>query len=343
MTQITLMATGSRGDVQPYVALGRGLREAGHQVRLVSSDDFAGLVDDAGLEYGSTGMGIEERLQSEEWRGVIESGNFLKILQKMQSEMKRSAAGVAERLPALMEGSELIISGLGAAVGTQALAAQRGIPVLYAYVVPMSPTSEFASPLVPSLPLGKALNRLSFRVTRQLFWQSGRVGDVTARKVLGLPKGSFWGPGAERAQSGLPTLFGYSSHVIARPRDWDTSHHVTGYWFLDEPSGWQPPADLLAFLAAGPPPVYIGFGSMSSRDPQEAGRIALEALARSGQRGVLATGWGGLKPESVPDSVHLISSIPHSWLFARMAAVVHHGGAGTTAAGLRAGVPSILV
>jgi sterol 3beta-glucosyltransferase len=84
---------------------------------------------------------------------------------------------------------------------------------------------------------------------------------------------------------------------------------------LDEPSDWTPPADLLAFLDAGDPPVYIGFGSMTSRNPQEAGRLALEALARSGQRGVLAAGWGGLQPSDLPPTVHLLSSIPIAGFF----------------------------
>ena len=118
---------------------------------------------------------------------------------------------------------------------------------------------------------------------------------------------------------------------------------MTGYWFLDPSIEWTPPADLVDFLQSGTPPIYIGFGSMGNRKPEETTRIALKALAMTGQRGVLAAGWGGLSQTDLPETVHMISSIPHSWLFPRMAAVVHHGGAGTTAAGLRAGIPSIVV
>jgi sterol 3beta-glucosyltransferase len=141
----------------------------------------------------------------------------------------------------------------------------------------------------------------------------------------------------------MPVLYGYSQHVLPRPHDWAARYEVTGYWLLDAAGGWEPPAELVQFLEAGPPPVYIGFGSMGSKDPAAAGRLAIEALARSGQRGILAAGWGGMQATELPATVHLISSVPHSWLFPRMAAVVHHGGAGTTAAGLRAGVPSVLV
>ena len=130
--------------------------------------------------------------------------------------------------------------------------------------------------------------------------------------------------------------------MIPVPRDWDDSVHVTGYWFLDPPAGWEPPVDLVRFLHAGPPPVYVGFGSMVNRKPEEAADLALQALARTGQRGVLSSGWGGLKKEALPETVFMTGSVPHGWLFPQMAAVVHHGGVGTTAEGLRAGVPSVL-
>jgi sterol 3beta-glucosyltransferase len=138
-------------------------------------------------------------------------------------------------------------------------------------------------------------------------------------------------------------LYGYSRHVLPPPADWGPDEHVTGYWFLDPEETWQPPADLAAFLAAGPPPVYIGFGSMGSRNPAASAQLALGALAASGQRGILASGWGGLRETDLPESVFMVRAVPHSWLFPQLAAVVHHGGAGTTAAGLRAGVPSLIV
>jgi len=141
----------------------------------------------------------------------------------------------------------------------------------------------------------------------------------------------------------VPTLYSYSSSVVPKPPDWGEHIHVTGYWFLDHSSDWQPSADLVNFLEAGPPPVYIGFGSMTNRAPEATAKIVLEALKRSGQRGLIATGWGGLKSADLPDGVFKLESVPHDWLFPRVAAVVHHGGAGTTAAGLRVGVPSVLV
>ena len=342
MTKISIVASGTRGDVQPYVALGKGLKNAGYTVRLLTSEDFESLVTDAGLEFCSTGDNVEEVLQSDAWRKTIESGNFISILARMQKEMKQRAAATAQQMPGLLKGSEMILTGMGGFAGVYSIAELLKIPVIQAYVFPFTPTQEFPSPLVPKLPFS-ALNRLSFHLTRQMFWQSSKVGDATTRQVLGIGKASFFGPFQSLNRRNVPTLYGYSSHVLPRPHDWPENQQVTGYWFLDAPSDWTPPSDLMNFLNAGAPPVYIGFGSMSSRNPEEAGAIALEALALSGQRGVIASGWGGLKTANLPNTVHLISSIPHSWLFPHMVAVVHHGGAGTTAAGLRAGIPSILV
>jgi sterol 3beta-glucosyltransferase len=130
--------------------------------------------------------------------------------------------------------------------------------------------------------------------------------------------------------------------LFAVPDDWDENAVVTGYWFLDAAAAWQPPAELMAFLEGGPPPVYVGFGSLPSADGEHMTSLVLDALAKSNQRGVLATGWGGLGRRQMPPHVCVIDSAPHDWLFPRMAAVVHHGGSGTTAAGLRAGRPSIV-
>ncbi len=341
--KIAIAASGTRGDVQPYIALGKGLQQAEHRVRVLTSDDFEALATDAGLEFCSTGSSIEAMLQSDEWRKTMESGNFIKILSQMTAEMKRRAHDLALKMPVLFEDTDLIVTGVGGMGGTFSIAEKLGIPMIQAYVFPFTPTDAFSSPLTTSLPLGRVFNRLSFHVMRQILWQSVRIADVNIRRELSLPAASFWGPYRSLRQKSSPVLYGYSPHVLPRPDDWDTRTHVTGYWFLDPSSAWTPPADLVDFLQAGPAPVYIGFGSMGSRNPEEVTRLTLRALDLTGQRGVLASGWGGLHQADLPSTVHMISSIPHSWLFPKMAAVVHHGGAGTTAAGLWAGVPSIIV
>jgi sterol 3beta-glucosyltransferase len=175
-------------------------------------------------------------------------------------------------------------------------------------------------------------------------WHSFRRADQVARqRVLDLPPAPFWGPYNAAPIRQTPVLYGYSPAVLPRPADWDESTHVTGYWFLNPEGAWTPPPALVEFLQAGPPPVYVGFGSMSHREPEETAQLVLQALAQTHQRAILLSGWSGLQGLEAPDSVFTIDAIPHAWLFPRVAAVVHHGGAGTTAAGLRAGVPSVVI
>jgi sterol 3beta-glucosyltransferase len=139
-----------------------------------------------------------------------------------------------------------------------------------------------------------------------------------------------------------PTLYAYSPHVVPTPSDWPDTTCASGYWFLDAAADWQPPAGLAAFLQAGPPPVYIGFGSMVGQSPEKLGQIAIAALQKSGQRGLLASGLGGLQASDLPDTIFMLASAPHDWLLPQVAAVVHHGGSGTTGAGLRAGKPTVI-
>lgn len=342
--KLAIIAPGSRGDVQPYVALGKGLRNAGHAVWLVSTEDFRELAINHGLEFVSMGDSAQG-LAQEHIKGLAEQGNLLKIL---------SATGRGARLMARQgaiagleacQGVDAILGGLGGLSVGMALAEKLSLPFLQAYLMPFTPTREFASVLTPALPrpLARLTNRLTHHLARQMMWQMVRSANNQARvEILGLPRASFWGPFAAQQHSDVPILYGYSPAVVPVPTDWARPIHVTGYWQLDTPEAWAPPTDLLSFLEAGPPPVYIGFGSMTSLNPEATAELVLEALRRSGQRGVVYAGWGGLQKADIPDSVLMIGSTPHSWLFPRMAAVVHHGGAGTTAAGLSAGVPSII-
>jgi UDP:flavonoid glycosyltransferase YjiC (YdhE family) len=225
------------------------------------------------------------------------------------------------------------------------LAEKFNIPLLQAYYIPFTPTSEFPSFLFPKLPqwLGGSVNRFSYDAMRQIMWQGFRSTDKLTRKQLDLPKSSFWGPYKRLQSQKFPVLYGYSPSIIPPASDWDTKTYVTGFWFLDEPSNWKPPQDLVDFIEAGSPPIYIGFGSMSSTDPVKTTNLVLSALKETKQRAIVLSGWNGLRKDDLPSSVFSVDSVPFSWLFPKMAAVVHHGGAGTTHYGVRAGVPSIIV
>ena len=343
--RIAIIAPGSRGDVEPYVALGRGLKQAGFDVRLVTSLDFESFVRANGVEFWPVEGNVQDIAQSSDMRAAMEGGNFLTVLSRMAKEAQRGAVALATGGAAACREADLVISGpAGLFIGI-ALAEKYSIPLAQAYYIPFTPTNAYPSFLVPRLPLWPgALNRLSYHLARQMMWQAFRPADgVARREVLGLPPARFAGPFNARCLTQAPVLYGYSPAVIARPPDWDRRTHVTGYWFLDGDDDWRPPATLQAFLEAGPPPVCVGFGSMSSRDPRQAADLVLHALEMSGRRAVILSGWDGVRGVDLPETAYAVESVPFTWLFARVAAVVHHGGAGTTAAGLRAGVPSVVV
>jgi UDP:flavonoid glycosyltransferase YjiC (YdhE family) len=344
--RIAIVAPGSRGDVEPYIALGKGLEEAGHIVRLVTHQNFETLVKSHGIEIWPIESNVQDIAQSKEMSGRLEKGNFLSIMSQMAKEAKRGAIHLAEGGSAACEGMDMVLAGIGGLFVGLSLAEKFELPFLQAYYIPFTPTRAYPSFPFSQLPswFGGSVNRLSYHLTRQIMWQSYRSADRLARqKVLDLPAAPFWGPYKSDRVHHRPILYGFSPSVIPQPSDWDDSIHVTGYWFLDPPDDWTPPRALIDFLEAGSPPVYVGFGSMSNRKPEETADLVLQALARTQQRGIMLSGWSGLHKADFPDSVFMLDYIPFSWLFPRVAAVVHHGGAGTTAAGLRAGVPSIVI
>lgn len=344
--RIAIIGTGSQGDVQPYIALGKGLNSAGYSVRFVTHRNFENLVLSHGLEFWPIEHNVQETVQNEAMRARIEGGNFLSLMAQMAKEARRSAVLLAEGAAAACQGVNLVLAGMGGIYIGLDLAEKMNLPLLQAYLVPFTPTREFPSALVPKQPawIGGSLNRISHHLTRQLMWQGFRSADQIARQeVLGLPPAPFFGPYQSEYSRGLPILYGFSPAVISPPADWDKNVHVTGFWFLDAADQWSPQPELTDFLNSGPPPVYVGFGSMSNRNPEETAALVIAALKTSHQRAVLLSGWGGMHSSDLPDSILMIDTAPHAWLFPRMAAVVHHGGAGTTAAGLRAGVPSVIV
>ncbi|AFZ24134.1 glycosyl transferase, UDP-glucuronosyltransferase [Cylindrospermum stagnale PCC 7417] len=344
--RIAIIALGTQGDVQPYIALGKGLKEAGNLVRLVTHENFEVLVNSHGLEFWPIKGNVQDVIQSKEMREAIEKGNFLTVTLKMIKQGPQLAIDGAKQGLAACKGMDIVLAGMGGLYLGLSLAEKLGLPFVQAYVVPFTPTEAFPSVLLPqSLSrLGGFFNRLSHNLTRQFVWQPVRSGDTQARQqVLELPAAPFWGSYNADLLHQYPILYGFSPSVIPKPSDWDNNIHVTGYWFLDSVSDWTPPSALIEFLENGPPPVYIGFGSMSNQDPEETADLCLETLARTQQRGIMLSGWGGLHKANLPDTVFMADSIPHSWLFPRVGAIVHHGGAGTTAAGLRAGVPSIII
>ncbi len=344
--RIAIVTIGSRGDVQPYVALGMGLQAAGFGVRLAAHEEFEPFVRSHGLEFASVSGNPREAMTTENGKQWLESqSNPIKFLRGMKRLAEPTMWQTARDMMQATEDADLILASTLALFSAQSIGERLGVPVIAASPQPIITTRHFVSPAFPLppawLPFPQIYNRLSHPMARKMMWTvfGDSINKIRA-DMLDLP------PTRERAwtlHGDLLALLGYSEHVVPKPPDWGQSVHVTGYWFLDSARDYRPPAALAAFLDAGAPPVYVGFGSMANRNPEAIRTLVLQALERSGQRGILLTGWGGMSRANLPDTVLQVDSIPHDWLFPRMAAVVHHGGAVTTAAGLRAGVPSIVI
>lgn len=334
------------GDTQPFVSLAVRLKQQGHSVMLAARPDFASIAASYGIDFTPLGNPYKSLLRGEDVSAAIGSGNILGIIRQASDSKQRAA--FFERLDTdtwkAVEGANAIIY-KSSWIPFASVAEKLGVPCAAAMLFPLTRTRSFPSFLIGSgKDRGRILDSLIWRMTEQFVWQVARAYDNKLRRqFLNLPSLPFFGPFARQDSERMPLLYAYSPIVLPRPSDWPDRIVVTGYWFSDPPPGWIPPPDLVAFLEDGPPPVYVGFGSMPSGSPESTLRLILDALELSRQRGVMLSGWAGIgEGVKLPDYAFGVDSVPHSWLFPRMAAVVHHGGAGTTAAGLRAGVPSVI-
>ncbi len=344
---ITILSAGTRGDTQPFVALGQELQKSGHRVRLAAAATFGDLVSAAGLEHFPVRGDIEKIASGDLGKNARKAGNPLQFLTSLNDpKLKTLLLEVQEDLYAACVGAGLVVLHPGALLG-YFYAREQGIPAVLASPFPMAATGEFPALLFYQGPhLGRAWNRLTHRLFASIMWMAAGsvVGEFWKKRFGRLPP-DFVNPLKRVGTPGFPLVMACSPEVFPRPKDWSADIHMAGWWFLDRENDWEPPAELVAFLAAGTAPVYVGFGSVGeAASAAETTSLILEALHRSGQRGIIASGWSGLgSTQPLPDGVFCLKSAPHDWLFPRMAAVVHHGGAGTTAAGLRAGVPSVII
>ncbi len=342
--KITLFAAGSQGDIQPCVALAKGLQQAGFQVCLAAPSDFAEFVQKHGVDFYPLRGDVRQIMASDTGRKFMETGgaNPLRSIIAIRKMIAPVILQMAEDALEACRGADAIIClGVFSAFG-QSIAEAFNIPILHVEPTPLLPTRAFAAPSWPiQKDLGGLHNHLSGVAMLQVIWLWYLPFVNEFRRRLRLPQ--YTAARFQRTLRTTPMLSAYSPSIIPHPPDWPENIHVTGYFFLDAQTVWQPSNELKAFLEAGSPPVYIGFGSMAGRSPEKVAGLVQDALAQSGQRGVLLTGWGGMRPEFLSERVFALDSAPHNWLFPRMAAVVHHGGAGTTAEGLRAGVPSVIV
>ncbi len=342
--KITLFAAGSQGDILPCILLGKALEREGFSVLLAAPENFASLAHTHGLRMHPLRGDVRQIMESPSGTTFMESGvsNPIRSIRAMRRMLGPVAIQMAEDALEASQEAEAIISLAIFALLSKTIAEIRGIPLINVEPTPLLPTRAYPAPGWPwQANLGALHNRISGILMLRVIWAWYGPFVNEFRRRHALPR--FSGADFRRVLVSTPLLGAYSPTVIPRPEDAPPTAHVTGYWFDDAQPHWVPPPALETFLQSGTPPVYVGFGSMRGEDPAGFAITILEALSSAGQRGLLLTGWGGMRPPSLPDTVFAIDSAPHSWLFPRMAAVVHHGGAGTTGAGLRAGAPSVIV
>ncbi|XP_049407431.1 sterol 3-beta-glucosyltransferase UGT80A2-like isoform X1 [Solanum stenotomum] len=344
--QIVMLIVGTRGDVQPFIAIGKRLQEYGHRVRLATHANFKEFVLTAGLEFYPLG-GDPKVLAGY----MVKNKGFLPSApSEIPVQRNQLKDIISSLLPACEEPDmdtgvpfkpDAIIAN-PPAYGHTHVAEALKIPIHIFFTMPWTPTSEFPHPL--SRIKQPAGYRLSYQIVDSLIWLGIRdmINDTRKRKlklrpvtylsssqvsVLDIPHGYIWSP-----------------HLVSKPKDWGPKVDVVGFCFLDLASGYEPPESLVNWLKDGQKPIYIGFGSLPVQEPEKMTQIIVEALERTGQRGIINKGWGGLGNLAEPkDFVYLLDNCPHDWLFLQCSAVVHHGGAGTTAAGLKAACPTTIV
>lgn len=341
--QVTIVSLGSRGDVQPYVALGRALLAAGHSPILVTSEEFRSLVTENGLGFRPVSVSMKGLVESPKGRAWLSSGrNPVKLVMGGIRLIEELSTELSTELEAGLHDAEVIVSNW-TTCASYYYARMRGIPWLGLFLQPMWPTGDYPCLILTRPSLGRTLNRLSHRLLDPLLWQIIRLGTADYARKAWKTRLPWLGMLDELSRTQTPMLFAVSEQVHARPSDWPAHVQLTGYLYLHTQHDWQAPERLRDYLASGPPPVYVGFGSMSDGSAEQTTRLVLEAGRQAGVRLLLLTGWGGIDAQRLPDDVLAIDAAPHEWLFPRMAAVVHHGGAGTTAAGVWAGVPGVVV
>ncbi|MDJ0708474.1 MAG: glycosyltransferase [Leptolyngbyaceae cyanobacterium MO_188.B28] len=344
MAHITVLTIGSRGDVQPFCALALGLQQRGHQVTLASSVNFADFASQLGIPFAPISGNYQELMSSPTGLEFLEGDNSATLIND-ELRWRQLLEGWNA-----CQGSDLIVLSLLGLWGYH-LAEALKIPAILAAQIPIASTRAF-----PFLRFAERtdqywpglVNVFSYRLLEFLNWRKNhKLFNQFRQEVLHLPPLPWAGARYRRnpppTLSPLPTINCYSAAVVPPPSDWGLAIQQGGYLFLDTANGFTPPPALQAFLEAEPQPFYIGFGSMISRNPEKLAQTVISALEANQQRAVICSGWGNIGKANLPPSIYMIDEVPHDWLFPRVAAAIHHGGAGTTAATLKAGIPSIVV
>ncbi|WP_409484522.1 glycosyltransferase [Arsenicicoccus dermatophilus] len=351
--RILLVAWGSRGDVQPFVALGLGLRAAGHEVTVAATQDFAEWIRGLGLGHAQFPVSVAELVRTDLGRRWLGGASTTTVgeLRLMRQVSELSADPLVTTLLAAAPGHDLVVSSTLSFDACWSLARATRVRHAIALFAPVLQSRLGSSYVYAVRPRRRSLvNLVAGSLTATAVHPVVAPVGAELRRRLGLPRPTPW----QLAQDirSTPVLLAASPQVVPPAPDWPMPVTTTGYWRLadeDRPAEERTPDPVLTdFVTAGPPPVYVGFGSMSTAAPEQDSRLVAEAITRAGVRAVVLRGHADLDPAphlpaQTRDDVLVVDRAPHAWLLPRCAAVVGHGGAGTTAAALHAGVPQLVV
>jgi UDP:flavonoid glycosyltransferase YjiC (YdhE family) len=355
---IAVLIVGSRGDVQPFLPIAKRLRDDGHRVRIATHAVFRGFVEDHGVEFFPLAGDPRELMEYMVMTGgrliPLRPSQILEQVPRKRQMMAQILASTWDACTRPDPGDPHALPFVADAVianppcqGHIHVAQALHAPLHLMFTMPWSPTRSFPHPFthVISEAHPGLRNRLSYETFDLLTWLgiADLVNDFREHS-LGLERVPLGPHGASLVHElEVPHAYLWSRCLLDKPEDWGDRIDVTGFVFLDEASRFEPPAALQEFLASGDPPVYVGFGSCPAPDPEALTATLFQGLARAGVRGLVARGWARLGGAAPPAHVHLVDELPHDWLFPRCAAACHHGGAGTTAASLRSGLPTVIV
>ncbi|WKZ46077.1 MAG: glycosyltransferase [Anaerolineales bacterium] len=344
---ITILTYGSRGDVQPFLPLSVKLISRGHHVKLAAPSRFKNLVESYGITFIPLPGDPADAIQK-----ITAGGqNIFTMLREGLHHAFEVGAPVFRQSEEACKDADLIIHAFSHAVYGHTLARELNIPDIHIQTFPMfAPTSDYPSVVLPDLK-NRSLNYFTHLAGIKIIWWLSLFGYEYIRRRAGLPKRKLYFPFDEnppfdklRTSLRPPTLIlcAWSPSLIPPSAEWTANVHVTGFFFFGETESYQPHAELQNFLSAGDAPICVSFGSMVNRDAERIDRVIREATTRTNNRLVILSGWGGALKPSSSDLLYL-ESAPHDWLLPRCKMIVHHGGAGTVSAGLRAGIPQVVV
>ncbi|MCC6299279.1 MAG: glycosyltransferase family 1 protein [Anaerolineales bacterium] len=336
---ITILTYGSRGDVQPFLPLSVKLISRSHKVKLAAPSRFKNLVEGYGIEFVALPGDPAGPIQKINDARL----NIFKMLREGFVHALEVGPAVFQQSAEACKGADLIIHAFSHAVDGHTRARELNIPDIHIQTFPVfAPTGDYPSVVLPDLKF-RPLNYFTHAAGMKIIWWLSLFGFEQIRRRAGLPKRKLYFP-FDKVSLRPPTLIlcAWSPSLLPPSAEWSSDVQVTGYFFFDETKTYQPPPELQNFLDTGEPPVCVSFGSMVNREAEKIDRIVREALAKTGQRGIILSGWGGAHKSSSNDLLYL-ESAPHDWLLPRCKMLIHHGGAGTVAAGLRAGIPQVVV